>query len=284
MKNTYEMTREELIRFTEKEIEQHKKIVEYCSTFEGWSKQFHCWGVNVISEGVEKSKLGIEQTFDAIVSGINVSTTEDYNEIMLDYFKKRRDLYKPLLKKSLEWEELTLNPDAGLVEYLEEMYDKAYEIFTQCGFKGIARTEAIIDVSASNDDYGYYSANSKNIMIRENILRLLDEDAIIEIILHEMIHAFVDRFFGDKEVKVFSDDSIIFSAFVARLNRKLKRLGYNLQVGQNESREAESKEKFGKEVARIADCRKGLLTAIDEAKQVISEFMDKYGKIEVLGA
>lgn len=274
-KKLTEMTREELLEIVNKVESNDEILLKDCSTFEGWTKYYYCTGENVVLETMIQSKN--------IVSTMNhIETSEAYKEVMERFYNRRVDKFREVVEKTLYWEKLT-KADEELQDYLWELSIKAHNIFKRCGFPSVANCDVLIDVTSLEETMAYYARVSNNIMVHEEVLRTHTADEIIEVLLHEYLHAFLDKYMSFIDSDIYSDDSIIFSAFASRLNRKLHHIGYgNLRVRQNGRRESRSLYGFRKEVFKLSDCRKSMITVMNEAKEITKEFIENYGSVKVL--
>lgn len=161
----------------------------------------------------------------------------------------------------------------------------AYMILKKCEFTGIASVDCIIDFTTPEIQgaLAYYSPESKDIFVYLKTMDTLNDQKILEVLLHEYIHAFVDKKLSNIDKDIASDDSVIFSAYIKRLNKKLVQLRYDFLINENGNRAYYSTAFFFREVSDIADLRKKMNTSLKETEFITKQIVKEYGTIKVLG-
>lgn len=279
MRNLREMTREELENYLDEVVIADEEIYYELITERGFIINYFANGCQSFAHSI------IEDSKEAIKNlSKNMKYYEDYHiELLTDLYLDRIAYFQPVAELNDEWKHLLKAPKELENKLLDLQY-QAYEIMIKCGFDRIAGVDFYIDSAEYYGIAGYYIKNTNDIVIHRYMLEEKTNKEIIEVILHEYVHAFVCKRLSYFDKKAFSDNSIIFSGYITRLNKKLRKLGYCYKVKQNDLREQQSLYNMNLTniIRKISDCRKSTNTTILDSIDLIEELNEKYGTVELL--
>lgn len=236
-------------------------------------KDFELWSFNYLVKDVDIIEKSINET-KQIFSLLQHSDTKEVVRFKLDKLEEAKIVtnnYRDRLKVSEDDE-----------NRLWQLQIKTYDILKECGFKRLGIIDVNVDMTINKDRVGYYVTGYKKIFIQKSTIDDYCDREIIEILLHEYIHAWIDINFSKIDKNANDDDSIIFGCIICRLNRKLKRLGYDYKVRQNGFREALVKWNYTKEMNILSDLRKNIKTLSFDIIEMIDKFNSEYGTVNVL--
>lgn len=251
--------------------ENFVQAVETMTDFDIWSNKYLCEDVDMINAMLKMvNKLMIEEQDKEEVDKEELEFCKFRLNTLIEA-KKITDTYKDYL-----------TPIAEDVERLEDLTWIALGLLKECGLNKLYKVEVNIDMRDNKERLGYYFPTNKKIFIHKHTLDNYSNTEIIEVLLHEYIHAYLDIHFGNINDKVSKDESIIFSVMVERVNKKLKRLQKGYKIYQNGINELNYKYFFKDKFKKLTDLRKNIKTIKNDIVTIIFEILDKYETLLLL--
>ena len=251
--------------------ENFVQAVETMTDFDIWSNKYLCEDVDMINAMLKMvNKLMIEEQDKEEVDKEELEFCKFRLNTLIEA-KKITDTYKDYL-----------TPIAEDVERLEDLTWIALGLLKECGLNKLYKVEVNIDMRDNKERLGYYFPTNKKIFIHKHTLDNYSNTEIINILMHEYIHAWININFGNINDRVSNDESIIFSVMVDRVNKKLKRLNKGYYISQNGFNERYYRYYFKYRFKNLTDLRKSIKTIKNEIVLTISELMEQYQTILLL--
>lgn len=241
-------------------------------------KDFDIWSNQYLYENFDIVNGMLKVVNEKMKEEVN---KEEQDKEEIEFCKFTIDKLKEAKKVTDKYKE-QLTPIAEDVERLEDLSWIAMDVLYECGLRKLFKVDVKIDMRENKDRLGYYFPPNKKIFIHKHTLDNYSNTEIINILMHEYIHAWININFGDINDRVSNDESIIFSVMVDRVNKKLKRLNKGYYISQNGFNERYYKYYFKYRFKNLTDLRKSIKTIKNEIILTISELMEQYQTILLL--
>lgn len=192
--------------------------------------------------------------------------------------------YYTFVIKELEEAKEQVNLKNEYIERLNNLNEIAIDILEQCGLCGLHKAKVSIDMEEHKTRNGYYIVDTNMIFVHKHTLDENKDFRIIDVILHEYLHYWIDKNFGSINEETCCDDSIIFSLMAHRINKKLEKINDDNYIFQNKNNELNYEFLFKDlEKARaFTDLRKNIKTVKSEIVNIINDVMEKFGTLLLL--
>lgn len=177
-------------------------------------KEFDIWSNKYLFDDVDMINSMLKVSYEKLEEEMN---KEEVDKEELEFCKFRTEFLIEAKKVTDTYKD-HLTPIPEDVDRLEDLQWIALGLLRECGLNKLYKVEVNIDMRENKERLGYYYPVTKKIFIHKHTLDNYSNTKVIEVLMHEYIHAYLNINFGNINDKVSNDESIIIILNINLIN------------------------------------------------------------------